>query len=365
MFINFNGLLYYFMPTSEDFDGAIYEYDGTTWGDAKKYIPEHIINRSPDGTTSVGDVIDNFSLITGEFHEEFDSDGSSTQYHLSETDLDEDYTPRAIVDEEEWTYDPNLATNKTFKIDFATGIVTFKPAPSQPQGTNNVDIYVSKTIDGNMAKVVNNKFWSAYGGNNNSRLFVAGSGDSMYRYSTPEEADGLYFDEASWEIVGNSADDITGFGKQYNVLIVFKPQEIYSVTYYIQSSSTTTEESQYGLGAFKSQLVNDKMGCDVPDSIQLINNQLTWASTINGVCTLVSTNIIDERNVRQISRNIERTNNLGVVGLLDWEDLKNAHSVDYDGKYILANETSGYVYVWDYAISPYANSGYVEKDAKD
>ena len=47
-----------------------------------------------------------------------------------------------------------------------------------------------------------------------------------------------------------------------------------------------------------------------------------WVSSTEGVCTLVSTNIEDERNVRIISRNIE--GGYRIKGLLQEENLKNA-----------------------------------------
>ena len=115
-----------------------------------------------------------------------------------------------------------------------------------------------------------------------------------------------------------------------------------------------------GTGEFTCKQVNPSIGCDCPDTIQLINNQLVWLSKTNGVCTLVSTNIEDERNVRPLSRNI----NGGHLrqGLLDEYNLENAHSVDWDGKYFLS--VNGICYVWDYLMSPYLNTGKIDQDAK-
>ena len=107
------------------------------------------------------------------------------------------------------------------------------------------------------------------------------------------------------------------------------------------------------------------MGCDAPGSIQLIDNKLTWLNSRLGLCTLVSTNIVDERNVRPISRNIDRTNNLGVKGILDYtEDLESIRSVDYDSKYFLVFPESGMCFMWDYAISPYYYTSSKETDTK-
>ena len=113
---------------------------------------------------------------------------------------------------------------------------------------------------------------------------------------------------------------------------------------------------EYGMDAFKSQLVNARVGCDVPNSIQLINNNLTWFNSKEGVCTLVSTSILDERNVRVISQKINRTNNLGVRGIIEYDykdEYADVVSADWDSKYFLVFPVSGTCYMWDYGISPY------------
>ena len=104
-------------------------------------------------------------------------------------------------------------------------------------------------------------------------------------------------------------------------------------------------------------MVNARIGCDAPNSIQIINNLLTWYNSNEGVCTLVSTNIQDERNVRIISRNIERTNNFGIKGILDYdENPLTIESADYNNRYFLVFPESGMCFMWDYEISPYRYS---------
>lgn len=342
LFVLFNQLLYYFCD-------AIYSYDGSTWSEVEPYVPNVVINRTPDASS--GDTMESYNMIGTGFQNTFHGDGTSTVYQLTDTDLDQT-EPKVKVDNEDWTYDPDLSAAKTFKVDYTTGKITFVSAPLE--GTNNVEIIAYKhdtEWDDYHNQILSSKYYSCFGGNNNSRLFLAGGGKSTYYYS--EVYDASYFPYINYARIGNSADDITGFGQQYNVLIIFKPTEIFSLSYYQQSSSTTTDESQYGIGAFASQVVNSKIGCDCPDTIQLINNQLTWLSTREGVCCLVSTNIIDERNVRTISRNINRQNNYGILGILDWPDREKVVSADYDGKYFLANKTTGYCFMWDYSIRPF------------
>lgn len=340
-FFNFTQNLFYLQPS------GFHVYDGS-WSEVDPYVPDVVINRKPDGSYS--DTIDNFNLLTGKFANTFHGDGTSTVYHLTDTDLGSYIKVEFDLVEQ----------TSGFTFDPVAGTVTFTTAPAE--GTNNVRITVEKDAPEDRAKIMRCKYHAIFGGSNNSRLFLAGGGDSYYYWS--DVFDASYFPDNNYASLGNDEDDITGFGAQYNVLIVFKPKEIYSLTYFVQSSSTTTDSSEYGVGAFRSQLVNDKMGCDCPGSIQLINNQLTWLSSTDGVCTLVSTNIVDERNVRRISRNINNSNGLGITGLLEWADITDAVSVDFENKYILASPNTGLAYVWDYGMSPYANTGRIDDDAK-
>lgn len=355
LFVLFNQNLYYFIAS------GIYQYDGTTWSTITPYVPTIVINRHPDGTS--GDTSESYNMVGTGFQNNFHGDGTSTEYHLTDFPLDET-VPKVTVDNVQWTYDASLSGTNTFKVDYTTGVVTLSAAA--PEGTNNVEIVAYKHDDewtSYHTQILASKYYACFGGNNNSRLFVAGGGKSTYYYS--DVFDPSYFPYTNYAKVGNSAEDITGFGQQYNVLIVFKPTEIHSLTYYVQSSSTTTSESEFGKGAFTSQVVNSTIGCDCPNTIQLINNQLTWLSSKDGVCTLVSTNIIDERNVRSISRNIDRTNNMGIVGLLDWQYIGETISADYDSKYFLCNPRTGMCFMWDYLISPYYISSTKAASAKD
>ena len=371
LFVLFNQRVYYFC-------GSIYSYDGTTWSAVTPYVPTIVINRHPDGSS--GDVSEPYNMIGTGFQNNFHGDGTSTVYYLTDKDLDDD-VPIVTVDNVEYTYDDTLSTDTSFDYNKTDGTVTFNTAPQE--GTNNVEIIAYKHDEEWTSyhdQIVGSRYYSCFGGNNNSRLFLAGGGKSTYYYS--EVYDASYFPYTNYARLGNSADDITGFGQQYNVLIVFKPTEIYSLSYYRQSSSSTTDESQFGLGAFTSQVVNASIGCDCPYTIQLIDNQLVWYSSREGVCTLASTNIIDERNIRTISRNINNTNHFGVKGILDYVLYKDGYSLkesvvsaDFDNKYFLCfpkeydedgNEIGcGMCYVWDYGVSPFYKNALSSNEAKN
>jgi hypothetical protein len=335
-------LLFVFNKTLYLLNKSIYlQYDGETTAVVDPYAPDIAINRKPDGSS--GDLIENYNRLGAAFKNTFHGDGSSKTYVLTDQDLDATKC-KATVGTTEMTEDSG------FTVDRTNGKITFTTAPAS--GTNNVVITAYKTQQKYIDSIMGCHYMAAYGGNNNSRVFLAGNGTSTYYYSGVYDA--TYFPELNDATVGNTEDDITGFGLQYDVLIVFKPTEIYSVnyTYNVDTNGDKT-------AVFTSLPVNDDVGCDIPDTIKYIDNRLTWGNSVRGICTLCSTVILDERNVRVISRNInggERNN-----GLLAEEDLKSAMAIDYGGKYCVFCP-SGNVYAWDYTNAPYSTSDKVTPD---
>lgn len=347
-YLNTNGF-YVFTPGSGGTPSNFDVVDG--------YVPDLLINCEPDGSHS--DLLDEYNLMSDHFSYLYNGGGTAVvDYEVGV------YDGNNVID---WTEDANHKHSIVVEVDDAVKTegtdytvndtdkkITFI-GDGPDEGSLNVKFtftLVDNTFQVERGQILSCKFYDTFGGSNNSRLFIAGCGYSKYFYT--QAYDISYFPESNFATLGNTEEDITGFGRQYNVLIVFKPREVYSIYSYTQTSTTTVMEEQIGLESFKSQLVNASIGCDAPNSIQLVNNLLTWFNSKEGVCTLVSTNIQDERNVRIISRNIDYTNNFGVKGVLDYdEDLDSIQSVDYGNRYFLVFPSSGICFMWDYEIQPY------------
>ena len=307
------------------------------------YIPDIAINMKPDG--SYADLVEDYNRLTGKFKNTFDGDGTTKTYQLITKNLkgsSSDPLVEVIVGTVKWTYG---GSSKGFTVDWTNGTITFTEAPAK--GTNNVVITAcSKTYD---YKIFTCKYMAAYGGNNNSRLFVAGNGTSEVYFS--EVLDASYFPESQYFTIGNKTEDVTGFGEQYSTLVVFKPSCVFGIDYVFDEDNLAAQ--------FNSYTINSLIGCDCKHTIATVNNQLTWLNSIYGVCTLVSTTIKDEKNVVYISRNI----NSGMKkGLLDYDYIKNNVAFNYDGKYWVC-EASGTAYVWDYNLTPFTYSGNIDSDA--
>lgn len=319
-----------------------------TCSEIEPYTPQIMLNCTPAGTGgSVSPYA--YNLLGTKYQIGFRGDGTTKTYVIpteaQQTDssgalipIDSDVKVVAKVGTTTMTEGSGFSVNRN------TYTITFDTAPAK--GTNdNVWITISVTNTEYTNIVEKCKYWSAYGGGNNTHIFLSGNGTSRIYYS--DTADPTYFPETNWMRIGNTEDDITGLGLQYDKLIIFKPTEIFEAEYQFGTDSSGTERYY-----FNTKSVNNAIGCDCPDTIQLIDSRLTWLNSEYGVCTLCSSLIEDERNVRPISRNIN--GGYRQTGILSETNIQKALSIDFDGKYIIFTGT--HAWMWDYYTAPYTDT---------
>lgn len=317
--------------------GKYVVWDGSTATDVVPYNPIVIINRSPDGTTTPGDLNEDYNRLGAGFRNSFDGDGSSTAFYLTDTDLDATLVT-AVVDGVDKTETVDFTVNRT------TGVVTFTVAPSL--GTNNVVITAYKTNQDDIDSILDCLAVKAFGGQNDNRLFFGNNGTGFYYWTgiSSTGVDPTYIPLSNYNIVGLTDENITGFGRQQNSLLVIKEREIYGVDYFFDGT----------VGVFNSYPISDVIGSDCPRTIRTVNNNCVFLSTEFGVCLVQSTNVGNQRNVFPISRNVDRQ-------LLLESALTSASAVDFDGKYWLC--VGDKVYLWDYFLAPYYDTGNPDDNA--
>lgn len=318
-------------------NGAQYvQFDGTTVIPVSGYVPTVITGRTPTGG---GTTFEQYNRIQAGFKNSFSANGTATIYQLTLTGLDATLVTATLN---------GAAKVETvdFTVNRTTGQVTFTVAPTV--GTDNLIITAYKTDAAAQTTIYSTKYAVTFGGDNDTRVFTAGDSTTYY-YSGL--LDPTYWPDNQYNNAGVDNSFITGFGKQYNVLVVFKERSMYAITY----------DYNGGNPRFPLALLNDSNGCDMPYTIQLIKDNLVWCNTYNGVMHLNSTDIKDEKNVSPLSENIN-----GVYkspGLLQETNLKHATSVDFDGHYwICVNEK---VWAWNYEVKPYVNTGNVYDDQRN
>lgn len=317
-------------------NGAQYvQFDGTTVSDVVGYIPTVVTGRTPTGG---GTPFEQYNRIQPGFKNSFSANGSATVYPLTLGGIDATTVTCTLNG-------VSKVEGVDFTVNRTTGQVTFSVAPTT--GTDNLIITAYKTDAVATASILTTKYAITFGGDNDTRVFVAGDSTTYY-YSGL--LDPTYWPENQFNNAGVDNSFITGFGKQYNVLVVFKERSMYAVQY----------DFNGGNPRFPLALLNDTNGCDMPYTIQLIKDNLVWCNTYNGVMILNSTDIKDEKNVSPLSENINGVNR--VPGLLQESNLAQATSVDFDGHYWLCvNEK---VWAWNYEVTPYVNTGNVYEDQR-
>lgn len=159
-----------------------------------------------------------------------------------------------------------------------------------------------------------------------------------------------YFPMSYYNLVGDTEDAVTGFGRQYSDLIVFKERSIHKLEY-----DTQTLDGRE-LISFTAKPVNAKTGCDLPWTIQLIENNLVFCNTYTGAHILLSSSAAYENNVAPLSLKVNEGRH-ELAGLLSFV----RNSVDDAGSYVYSfDDDHRYwlvygdtAFLWDYEVSSY------------
>ena len=236
-----------------------------------------------------------------------------------------------------WSYDPQY------------GRVLFDVAPPVTDPPTNNTVRITYELDNSEAQksISDCRYVAVYGGTGELCVVMAGSEDQPNAYfwsgNSSIKMDASYFPMEQVQLASSTEERITGFGKQQDNLIIFKEGSVGKTTLGVQEIN----------GRIMIDLpyipINASIGCDLPWSIQLVENNLVFANR-NGIYTILDTTSANENNIVGISRKIngssERPGYLADVSDMD-EDM--ICSID-DGThyYITAN---GKTWAWNYELS--------------
>ena len=341
--------------TFVEFGDKLYYMDGIEiWQISSTYVvtavdpyePVLMINCLPDLSESTDN--ESFNLLGGGFCVHYHGDGTQTTYKLPLTGLDAD-TVKVVVNA------ADLTEGEDFTVARASGIVDFSggtsPHGAPAEGTNNVWITAYKD-EGTKDKIAKCKVALPFGGESSgvdggSRVFVMGNPDYPLNYWRSDlglnQSYGMrYFPDTSEELLDQNSEAITAAAKMEGELIIFKTHSIFAVGY-----SFDGENVYYPVRECHSTI-----GCDMPGSLQLIDNRLVFCNSDAGVHMLISSSNTLENTVKPLSANI---NSLLIFG----SSLSDACSVDYERYYWL--KAGSKVFLWDYEQTPYTNYSDYEK----
>lgn len=301
------------------------------------YTPIILINTEP--TTAAGDEYQGENRLSGQKIVWYSTVEGVKEYKLPVQNIDS--VDKVVVDEEE------LSEGTGYTVDLAKGTVTFKTEPTHhdPVRVNTVRITFTKENPDAYNSIMDCSCAAVYGGDQNVCVVLGGCPAQPNAYfwcGNHAVMDPGYFPFEQYNLAGDAGDAITGFGKQQNMLVIFKERSI-------GRAAMGSAEMANGrvLLTMDYTSINAGIGCDLPHSIQLVENNLVFANTRNGVCIVRDSSAAYENNITPISRKVDN----GLIPLLGRG--KTVCSHDDGERYWLVSD--GEVYCWDYTLSGYAN----------
>ena len=236
-----------------------------------------------------------------------------------------------------------------WSYDRQNGKVIFQTAPpvTDPPTNNTVRITYELSNPEAQKSIMDCRYAAVFGGTGELCVVMAGSEDQPNAYfwsgNSNIKMDASYFPMEQVQLASSTEERITGFGKQQDNLIIFKEGSVGKTTL---GTQTINDRIFIDLPYVP---INASIGCDLPWSIQLVENNLVFANRA-GIYMILDTTSANENNIVGISRKVngsaERPGYLADVSSVD-EDL--VCSVD-DGThyYLTVNE---HTWAWNYELS--------------
>ena len=311
---------------------------GLSGANVTGYTPIIQINTDPD--SGAGDLYQPENRIQSNKTVWFNAKENVVAYHLP---------VQGITSVVEVKVDGAVKTLTTdYTVNTTDGIVTFVTAPpvTDPPTNNTVVITYSKTDNNTYNSVMDCPYAATYGGTGDLCVVVGGcpaQPNAIFWNGNNVAMDATYFPFSQYQLCGDADDMVTGFGKQQSYLVVFKERSVGRV-----KQDTVTVDDRLTID-MPYAAINDKIGCDCPYSIQLIDNNLVWCNTEQGVHVLKDSSWAYENNIECLSLKV----NGGPTkeGLLAAVRKDMSVALDDTKRYWLCCGNS--TWVWDYENTEY------------
>ena len=252
--------------------------------------------------------------------------------------------------DEVWVDGDQLQEGTDYTVDLESGVVVFAVAPpvTTPATNNTVEITYTKANDDAFSSIMDCPYAAVYGSNSAISIVLGGcpAQPNAFFWSGNDSVsmNAGYWPMSFYNLAGDTEELITGFGKQYGELIIFKERSVGKSGFAIESVDDRDSISLTYVA------INDKIGCDLPWTIQLIENNLVFCNTAGGVHILRDSSAAYENNIECVSRNVNGTDQrLGLLWDVRQEDSDTVCAFDDDNRYWLC--AAGHVYLWDYLLS--------------
>ena len=277
-------------------DGINYlEYNGETIGEVVGYIPTTSIGRSPNGG---GTIYEDVNMLTGIRKNGFSADGESTEYYLDAQNIDTDFQPIVIVNDEEVT---------DFTVDTTKGMITFATAPSKPLtvGQDNVTITYRRTVQGYRDRINKCTLLQVF----DNRVFFSGNQDYPNTVWHCSLNDPSYCSDLDYYNEGLDLSPVKGMVAGNNALWVFKEPSQANTTVFYHNPTIDAEygkiypstHSSIATGCIGGAInFNDDICFFSDRGMEAINGDVTTEQVLAHRSSLIDSKLLNESNYKDM-----------------------------------------------------------------
>lgn len=310
------------------------------------FVPTMLINADP-AVGGSGDLYQPVNRLTATRRVTYNCGPETTTITLPEYAVAASVAAEYLADTGAWT---TLAISdiavddvaETVTLNFGTGITQLTAA-----GDNNVRItYDVVDTENFYGKLMQCNIAEVYGGGQALCVVLAGCEAQPNAYfwsaNTDVAMDASYFPVEHYNLAGDFSNPIVAFGKQQNMLVIFQRYSIGRCEF------GTVEVDGRVFITMDYTTINPNIGCDLPKTVQLVQNNLVFAHTQRGVMLIRDSSSAYENNIVKLSTNVEAP--ADVSGLLyDMRvESNDVCSMDDGSRYWLyANR---HLWIWDYSM---------------
>ena len=304
---------------------------------AKVYVPVIQINTDP--VTGAGERYQPENRFGAGRKVRFNARAGVTDYQLPEQGID-----RVVMVK----IDGTLTADYT--VDTETGVVSFFTAPpvSDPPVNNTVEIWYRKANPDAYSSILDCTAAAVFGGAQGLCVVMGGCASQPNAYfwsgNNGLVMDPTYFPMDQYNLAGDADAPITAFGRQQNMLVIFQPGAMGRAAFGMTEVGGLTKITM------DYTRISAAVGCDLPGSVQLVGNNLVWASRRHGVCRLRDTSAANENNVQILSRKIHgEPGRPGLLRALYEAETQRVRSVNTGRRYLLV--LGDHAYEWNHERS--------------
>lgn len=326
---------------------ADYDHIVTSEAITDAFVP--VIQMNTDPATGAGDLFQPENRMQSKKRVLYNATAAALTYQLPVTNVDSvDDVLIGAIDPITGEFIGEGVT--PLSVDLAAGTITL----SEPltAGQNNVEITYTKANPDAMKSIMDCSVAAVFGGAQELCIVLAGSEAQPNAYfwtgNNGLVMDPTYFPMNQYNLAGDNSDPITAMGKQQNMLVLFQPCATGRTVF---STDKVNGLEQITMNYTR---INAEIGCDLPGSLQLVENNLVWCNRKYGVCRLKDSSAAYENNIVVISRKINGDyRRPGLLQELSGTATADVHSVDTGRKYMLVFGTNAYE--WNYELSEYSS----------